>query len=317
MKKLSIIFLLLSTSYLSAMNTLLTRYRQLSQLKNSALHNKCVHCKKIALFFKGNIEKECDFLEEKLEYIDTTGGNRTSGGSWWGWIEAAAGDAAQKRINQAVRTILAGESETIISEEIEKLGNLAYKLAANYDLHQAAKKQKELQILDQIELEELEKENKKKQDNEKENNSTTILHNLNGRYQHISGMFDSAKLKHACLNCDQARLFKGAVERSCDMIEEDFKKTAEQGYLEFGFIHTTRFADKEKEHTAAISKILSDESGKVQFEELVKLNAYAKKLEKNYHVQEELKRQQESEKRWQEYLEKEKNKQDAGAKKDN
>jgi len=285
MKQLMIIFFILSTTQLSAMN-LYTRYKRLSLLHNSPITRKCLLCEtqwfRWMLWSHRNIKKECDFLEKKLEDIATTGGNRVTGNGYWAWIEAAAQGPSQKRTNRAVHTILADESETVRKEEEVKLNTLAYQLADDYDLRQAAKKEHKLKILEQLKVEEQRMDEKEKQNKD-------LTQPLTSRYPHISTMFDG-HLKQTCLDCKPGLLMRGSTEKICDTFEDRFNKTATEGHIEFGFLHTTTFQTQEKEHEKYIKKMLPNLSDDTQYEELIKLNAYAERLRKKYDAQEELKK---------------------------
>jgi len=287
MKHLIIIFFILSTTQLSAMNF----YKRLQLLQNSPITRQCLLCKTQWFGWliqpNRNIIKACDFLEEKLEDIATTGGNRVTGNGYWGWIEAAAQSKAQEKMSKTVDTILVDESETVKNEEKVKLSTLAYQLADEYDQRQAAKKEQKLKILEQLKVEELRMDEEEKQ-------SKDLTQPLTSRYPHISAMFDG-HLKQTCLDCKPGLLMRGSTEKICDTFEDRFNKTATEGYIEFGFLHTTIFQTKEKEHEKYIKKILPNLSDAVQYEELIKLNAYAKRLEKKYYAQEDLKRIQQLE----------------------
>jgi hypothetical protein len=282
-----IIFFILSTTQLSAMN-LYTRYKRLSTLQNSAITRKCLLCEthwfKWLIWSNQNITKECDFLEKKLEDIATTGGNRTTGNGYWAWIEAMAQDKAQKRISQTVQTILSDEPETVRKEEEVKLSTLAYQLADDYDLRQTAKKEQKSKILEQLKVEELRMD-------EQEKKIADLGQHETLRYPHIKAMFDG-HVKQTCLDCKPGLLIRNSTEKMCDTFERRLHETATQGCIESesNFFHTATFENKEKEHEITIKKILPNLFDAVRYEELIKLNAYAKRLEKKYRIQEDSKR---------------------------
>ena len=273
--RIAILFLIISTQLLSMDNSLFTF---LGQLKNSLLLKKCVLCKK-SLFIKNIVEKECLFLENKLEAVDKTGGNRSSSGNnyWSGvanFIEALAQQEAGKRNRKAIDTILVDEPIEVRDQEEAKLNELAYQLAENYDKRKAAKKVWELNIWNQLTIEQQQREASK--------DESIIVKDIHEHYPLIQGMLDSSKLKPVCLPLKKARFMRSSLEKCCDSIEEDFKKIAKTGCIEFGFLHSTTFKEKKDQHKYALNIILPYESEESKEEELVKLEFYAAQLEKKY-----------------------------------
>jgi len=295
-KAVNVICLVVSIQMLAMNNS---EFKFLNILENSALQRKCMLCK------KGFIKKECKFLDQKLENVDTTGGRRSSpGSSVWSFIVDLGAEMAQKaageRNRQAIDTILADESSDIRDQEERKYTELAYKLMENYDKREALKKERKLQILKQLELEQQQWETSK--------DESGIVQDTNENYPLMGGMLSSSKVKPVCLGLKRARFMRGSLERCCDNIEEDFKKIAEDGCIEFGFLHSTTFADKKDNHKRVLDTILAHESEDSKEEEWIKLEFYASQLKNNYIKQQKLQDDLRSQIRWQKYQEQQKNK---------
>jgi len=278
-------------------------YEYIARLNyGSLLKDKCLLCQKTP-FFKGKIEKQCDFINEKLKTIATTGGARMSSGNSYfsgifNYAEFAAQDANAQKNEHAINIILANSSPEIRQQEHNELCELAKQLALEYDARILAKQAYKETILEELLLDE------QKQLSNKVNKNSIKPHIINERYPHISSMPDisntpeTAQLKYACLNSNKT----WRVRRACDQIEHDYKKVAETGCIKIGFLSTTHFEDKTKEHEDAINTILPNESEYNKFAELIRANAYASKLKKIYETNYDLKRKLESEQRWQNHL---------------
>src|SRR4030095_580133 len=258
-------------------------YEYIARLNyGSLLKDKCLLCQKIP-FFKGKIEKQCDFINEKLKTIATTGGARISSGNSYfsgifNYAEFAAQDANAQKNEHAINIILADSSPEIREQEYVELCKFAEQLALDYDARILAKQAYKETILEELLLDE------QKQLSNKENKNSIRPHTINERYPHISSMPDisntpeTAQLKYACLNSNKT----WRVRRACDQIEHDYKKVAETGCIQFGFLSTTNFEDKAKEHEDAINTILPNESVDNKLAELIRCDAYASKLKMNY-----------------------------------
>jgi hypothetical protein len=111
------------------------------------------------------------------------------------------------------------------------------------------------------------------------NNNSAAPQPMHEKYLYISNMPNNSKLKHACLKNTK----EWFVTRSCDQIEDDFKKVAETGCIKSGLFSILKFENKIKEHEYAVHTILSIEPEKNRLAEIILLNAYAAQLEKVYH----------------------------------